>query len=237
MLTSLRPASGAAARCSGGPARRCAAPPRQRQRPRRAPLPPPRAAAEQAPGLAIGSAVRMSTLPTCELAVAVYPRFKYNAADGGGSGRVADLGGGKLRLTFDPAELNIPALNWRTASIFGVPIPPPLNIAIVPQRFEGTLDRATGVMELSFLARFEFTAGSLYKAPPLIVETVLTTEHSEGQIHSADGRRLGPDGSARLVGVARVPRVEAENDWWTNIFLMLPTDALAVMDARFEFSD
>jgi hypothetical protein len=41
----------------------------------------------------------------------------------------------------------------------------------------------------------------------------------------------------RLVGVARVPRVEQENDWWTNLFLMLPTDALAVMDARFEFAE
>lgn len=39
----------------------------------------------------------------------------------------------------------------------------------------------------------------------------------------------------RLVGVARVPRVEDDRDWWTNLFLMLPTDALAVMDAKFTF--
>lgn len=38
----------------------------------------------------------------------------------------------------------------------------------------------------------------------------------------------------RLVGVARVPRVEA--DWFLNAFLMLPTDALAVMQATLEFS-
>lgn len=179
--------------------------------------------------------VRMATLPTCQLAVSWYPMFAYKAQDGGGEGTVQDLGDGRLKLTFDPAGLNIPALNWRTASIFGVPIPPPLNIAINPQRLEGTLDTKSGVMELSFLARFEFTAGSLYSAPPLIVETVLTTEHSEGEIRKADGTRLGEDGSTRLVGVARVPRVDDPNDWWTNIFLMLPTDALAVMDAKFSF--
>lgn len=34
------------------------------------------------------------------------------------------------------AELLIPDLNWRTASVLGVPIPPPLNIAIRPNKFE-----------------------------------------------------------------------------------------------------
>lgn len=47
--------------------------------------------------------------------------------------------------------------------------------------------------------------------------------------------RNNHDDRDRLVGVARVPKVDDPNDWWTNLFLMLPTDALAVMDARFEF--
>jgi hypothetical protein len=34
------------------------------------------------------------------------------------------------------AELLIPDLNWRTASVFRLPIPPPLNIAIRPNKFE-----------------------------------------------------------------------------------------------------
>lgn len=34
------------------------------------------------------------------------------------------------------AELLIPALNWRTARVLGLPIPPPLNIAIRPNRFQ-----------------------------------------------------------------------------------------------------
>jgi hypothetical protein len=35
------------------------------------------------------------------------------------------------------------------------------------------------------------------------------------------------------VGVARVPKVD---DWFLNTFLMLPTDALAVMRAQLEFT-
>lgn len=161
--------------------------------------------------------VKMSTLPTCQLAVSYYPIFDYKAGDGGGRGTVKDLGSGKLQLTFDPTgdsarlgsgggacihanssercssrpdasqedsppschpaapqnpllppllppALNIPALNYKTASIFGIPIPPPLNIAIIPQRFEGELDTATGEMRLNFLARFEFTAGGFAAA-------------------------------------------------------------------------
>jgi hypothetical protein len=30
----------------------------------------------------------------------------------------------------------IPPLNWKSATLFGVPIPPPLNIRIEPQRLE-----------------------------------------------------------------------------------------------------
>jgi hypothetical protein len=36
----------------------------------------------------------------------------------------------------DAAELLIPDLNWRTASVLGLPLPPPLNIAIRPNKFE-----------------------------------------------------------------------------------------------------
>lgn len=39
--------------------------------------------------------------------------------------------------------------------------------------------------------------------------------------------------ACRLVGVARVPKV---SEAFLDIFLMLPTDALAVMKAKLEFS-
>lgn len=43
---------------------------------------------------------------------------------------------GTLFLRFDTSSLLIPDLNYKTASIFGIPIPPPLNIAITPVRLE-----------------------------------------------------------------------------------------------------
>lgn len=52
------------------------------------------------------------------------------------------------------------------------------------------LDLTTGQMDLEFSADFDFTVGSLYKAPSLKVATTLTSEHSAGQIHKADGQRL-----------------------------------------------
>ncbi len=88
------------------------------------------------PGLACPARtlqVLLRTLSDCKLAVSVYPTFSYNAAGGGGSGSVSPGNDGLLRLTFDPSSLDIPAINYQHASILGVPIPPPLNIAIVPQ--------------------------------------------------------------------------------------------------------
>jgi hypothetical protein len=90
-----------------------------------------------------------------------------------------------------------------------------------------------GEVELEFTAQFEFTAGSLYSAPPLVVATTLTTEASDGVLRHGHGERLKADGTARLVGVARVPRT---GDGFLDGFLMLPTDALAVLSAEMKFN-
>ncbi|KAI3435529.1 hypothetical protein D9Q98_001595 [Chlorella vulgaris] len=179
------------------------------------------------------SHVLMNTLSGCELAVSLYPTFSYDASGGGGSGSVRQGDDGLLHLTFDVATLNIPPINSQHASIIGIPVPPPLNIAIVPQRLEGTLDPATGQLDLEFLASFEFTAGSLYRAAPLTVATTLTTEASQGDQLSGTGHRLAADGRARLAGVARVPATE---DRLLNSFLLLPSEALAVLSADLTFS-
>lgn len=102
-----------------------------------------------------------------------------------------------------------------------------------PQRLEGTLDPATGRVDLDFLASFEFTAGPLYTAAPLTVATTLTTETSDGQLRRGTGERLAADGHARLVGVARVPTT---GDAFLDTFLMLPTDCLAVLSAELKFA-
>lgn len=101
------------------------------------------------------------------------------------------------------------------------------------QRLEGTLDPATGRVDLDFLASFEFTAGPLYTAAPLTVATTLTTETSEGVLQRGTGERLAADGHAKLVGVARVPTT---GDSFLDTFLMLPTDCLAVLSAELKFA-
>ena len=175
----------------------------------------------------------LRTLADCQLAVGVYPTFAYNAAGDGGSGTARLGDDGLLHLVFDPAIVAVPAINWRSSSILGIPVPPPLNIAIEPQRLEGVVDPATGRCELEFLASFTFTAGSLYAPPPLVVSTTLTTEHSEGVLRQGDGQRLTADGRVRLAGVARVPPT---GDALLDTFLMLPTDALAVLSAELTFT-
>jgi hypothetical protein len=194
------------------------------------------AAVPPGPGLANAdslSRVVLSTLSDCELAVSVYPTFAYNASGGGGVGVVSKRADGLLDVEWDAAALNIPAISYSTSKVLGVPLPPPLRIEIKPRRLAGTVDPATGEVNLEFFAGFEFTAGPLYRAPPLEVSTTLTSESSQGVLRSGSGRRLAGDGRARLVGVARVP---ATADALLNGFLMLPTDALAVLSADMEFS-
>ena len=66
-----------------------------------------------------------------------------------------------------------------------------------------------------------------------MVSTKLTTGESSGPIRSGVGERLNAQGKAKLVGVARVPKT---GDGFLDGFLMLPTDALAVLSAELKFS-
>lgn len=109
----------------------------------------------------------------------------------------ATTSGDTQHVVFDPASLRIPPLDYRSTKLFGIPLPPPLKIDIVPKALQGEVDTATGQARLSFDAEFCFSVGALYKAPPLSVVTDLTTETSSGEIHTAQGQRRGPDGSCR----------------------------------------
>lgn len=175
--------------------------------------------------------VRIVTRSDCELAVSIYPMFKYNALGGGGVGTATRVSGDTWKVVFDPASVVIPALNYRTSSVLNIPIPPPLDIAITPMKLEGLVDKTTGRTDIEFEAEFVFTVGPLYKAPPLIVKTTLTSESSNGRLRQGVGKRLsGTD--VRLVGVAEVPKT---GDLFVDTFLFLPTDALAIMSADLVF--
>jgi hypothetical protein len=60
----------------------------------------------------------------------------------------------------------------------------------------------------------------------------IVAETSWGATRSARGKRLDSEGRCVLVGVARLP---PSSDPITSTLLMLPTDALAVLQVKFEF--
>ncbi|KAG6551212.1 hypothetical protein Mapa_007448 [Marchantia paleacea] len=176
--------------------------------------------------------VVLRTLSGCGLGVARYPDFVYNADGGGGSGVSQELADGRTFVRFDPDQLKIPPVSMLTTTLLGLPLPPFLKIEIVPKTLEGYLERSTGKVELQFLANFYFTVGTLYSAPPLVVNTVLTTEAVQGALRGGKGKRLDSYGNCQLVGVALVEPVD---DLFMNTFLTLPTDCLAEMAAQITF--
>lgn len=84
------------------------------------------------------------------------------------------------------------------------------------------------------MAKFWFSVGSIYRAPPLLVKTVLTSEESNGTIRSGRGKRLDKEGNCSLVGVATVDPID---DFLMNTFLGLPTECLANLNAVISFSN
>ena len=62
---------------------------------------------------------------------------------------------------------------------------------------QGTIDRESGEIHLTFLADFNFSADGAYSAPSLKISTSLTTGQVSGRLHSAQGSRLDRSGRAR----------------------------------------
>ena len=93
--------------------------------------------------------LQLNTTADCSLAIAGYPRFRYDARGGGGLGCLGAADhAGRQELVFDPAGLVIPTLCWRTTRVLGLPLPPGLAIRIKPEELAGHWDRATSSLEL-----------------------------------------------------------------------------------------
>lgn len=87
-------------------------------------------------------------------------------------------------------------------------------------------------VELEFRAKFLFTAGNVYRAQPLLVFTILTSDESVGKLRGGKGERRNNEGKCKLVGVATV---DAIDDFLMNTFLSLPTECLASLNASISF--
>jgi hypothetical protein len=174
--------------------------------------------------------LQLSTGEDCGLVIGAFPRFRYDARGGGGLGELGPANQTGLRtLEFDPMALPIPPLNRRTTRFLGLPLPPGLSISIEAEQLAGSLDSATGALALRFKARFHFAIGSLYRAPPLQVDTQLSSGAVRSRRHNSCGAPLSADGSALLVGVAMIPPC---GEAWLDRFLGLPDEALAMLRCR-----
>ncbi|KAJ8511805.1 hypothetical protein OPV22_002239 [Ensete ventricosum] len=179
--------------------------------------------------------VEFETLEGCKLGISRYPDFEYNAKGGAGNavGR-KDRTDDMLCVSFDVGTLYIPPLTGATTKFLGLPLPPLLKIAIVPEAFQGTISKGSGKVELMFRARFLFSVGSIYRAPPLMVETTLTSEESRGTMRAGRGERMDEEGRCKLVGVALVDPID---DALMNAFLRLPTECIAMLNAKISIPD
>jgi hypothetical protein len=174
--------------------------------------------------------VELRTQAGCALAIGPWPRFRYDARGGGGRGESgAEAGEGWRTLLFEPAALTIPPLDARSARILGLPLPPGLEIAIVPLELAGRWNPAAGLVDLAFEARFQLRVAGRPVAPELRVSTRLGTGEARGQRQRASGRPLDGEGRGLLVGIALVPPSGAA---WLDRFLGLPGEALAVLGCQ-----
>ena len=179
--------------------------------------------------------LQLETQAGCGLAIGRYPRFGYDARGGGGRAQAGPMDAeGWQELKFDPASLLIPDLNGRTTRFLGLPLPPGLAIAVLPEQLEGRWQRASGAVQLHFRSRFRFQLAGQQAAPDLLVDTQLVTAAVQGQRHYAQGRPLDSGGEGLLVGIATV---QPSGEPWFDRFLGLPDEALAVLRCRFSLQD
>jgi len=177
------------------------------------------------------SKIRLETGKGSALAIGFYPTFRYNASGGGGFGRVTSVTGSRAFVEFDPQQLHIPTLSWRTAIWLYAPLPPIFKIRITPSKLQGWIDTETGEVELNLSADFHFSAARFYKVS-LHVDTRLTTEGVASKHHNKHGSRLDPRGQTVLVGVGEVEK----SGTFIDKVLQLPTDVLGLMRAEIDWN-
>ena len=108
------------------------------------------------------------------------------------------------------------------------------RIAITPTKLQGYVEQQSGRVQLEFQCTFNLSVLGVYHAPPLEVNTQLTTESMQGRYTSTSGQRMNAAGECVLVGTTGVPKT---TDRLLNSFLTLPTEAFALMRAVISLDD
>lgn len=166
--------------------------------------------------------IRMTVGSGGRLTIARFPPFRYDGEGSGGVGRVTSLAGGVAGVRFEGDELAIPPL-----PIVGDAV----RIDITTGSLEGTVDFCGGEIHLAFDAAFRPVLLGRPYPTAISVVTDLTSETAAGELTRYTGSRLGEDGVAFLVGVARVP---VTDDGFVDALLSLPTDAVAELPVTLE---
>lgn len=146
----------------------------------------------------------------------ILPEFAYKGGEN--MGTLSDHGDGTATVFFPAVGNEVTPLEV---------IPGGLGeVQIEPNDMTGEIDFCTGIMTMPFDAQF---TPVIFGAPntKMHVVTDLTTETSVGRDHTLMGRRLGEDGTLKLVGVALVPKTD---DLLVDGLLGLPADAQTNMD-------
>ena len=169
--------------------------------------------------------MKMKSLEGCRLTIGSYPPFTYNAYGGGGKATVIpNQNNNLLNVIFSSETFSIPPLTSRTTKFLSLPFPPGLKIEMSMDKLEGTINKKTGEVLLTFESKFIFRIGAILKFPELIIKTLLTTGKIKSKLHERQGHLLQKNGKIKLVGISSVPKT---GNIIFDTFLCLPNEALA----------
>ena len=174
--------------------------------------------------------MHLKSLNGCRLRIGEYPHFDYDARGGGGEAlenATSDMN--IIKLKFSSKTFSIPALTSNTTKFLKIPLPIGLEIKMLMEKLQGTLNKKTGEIILEFEAKFVFKVLSIVKFPALLVKTSLETGSVQTVLNQAKGLCLQKNGKARLVGIALIPKT---GNKILDLFLGLPNEALAVLECE-----
>ncbi len=173
-------------------------------------------------------------MKNCNLAIGPYPTFSYDASGGGGTGSTKKGQDSRISLKFDPEKFYIPPINYTTTKLLGLPIPPGVNIDIVPEKIEGEYDKQKNCINLIFQARFLFSIGTLLKAPDLLLTANLTNTDVNFRKRAFQSSPFTGSGNIVLVSVSTIQKT---GNLIYDSFLTLPAPVLAVLHCKIDIID
>tara|TARA_B100000579_G_C22676986_1_gene778418 strand:+ start:393 stop:923 length:531 start_codon:yes stop_codon:yes gene_type:complete len=169
--------------------------------------------------------MRLKSLEGCRLTIGRYPPFTYNAKGGGGDAiLLPSQKNNLLNVSFSPKTFSIPPLTSKTTKFLSLPLPPGFTIEMSMVQLQGTIDKNSGEVSLTFESKFLFSIGAMLKFPELHVKTILNTGTVKGKLHKGKGLILQNNGTINLVGIAIIPLT---GNKILDTFLALPNEALA----------